>query len=173
MMHGIDAGMGFMIALALVLVGTVLLRFPERLPEMGRQFRSQASMMLVRVPFALLAASFLSALMPADLIGRLLGSDSGMKGIALSALLGGFVPGGPMISFPIALVIWDRGAGPAQMVTFLAAWSIFAVHRIISYELPLMGPRFVGIRLASSWMLPPVAGVLAALLISLFPSWLH
>lgn len=40
-------------------------------------------------------------------------------------------------------------------------WSLLGLHRILAWELPLLGPRFVGIRLAVSLVLPPLAGYLA------------
>ncbi|MGV6875075.1 hypothetical protein ACUSIJ_20585 [Pseudochelatococcus sp. B33] len=165
-----DFGTWFMLVLAVLMVGGVVIRHPDRIRDMLGHLQDQGGAMAVRVPLALLAASFFSELVPTEYIGALLGAESGMSGVVLACLLGGLIPGGPMISFPIALVIWDMGAGQAQMIAFLAAWSIFAVHRIISYELPIMGPRFVAIRLASSWMLPPLAGVIAVLLIALMPS---
>lgn len=165
-----DFATWFMLTLAVVMVGTVLVRHPTRIREMLQQLQDQGGAMVFRVPLALIAASFISELVPTEVIGAMLGKESGARGILLACLLGGLIPGGPMISFPIAIVIWDMGAGQAQMIAFLAAWSIFALHRIISYELPIMGPRFVVIRLASSWMLPPLAGLIAVILLAALPS---
>ncbi len=159
----------FMLALAVVMVAMVLVRHPTRVGDMLAQFRDQGGAMVFRVPLALLAAAFIGELVPTQMIGAILGEESGIRGVFLACVLGGLIPGGPMISFPIAIVVWQMGAGQVQMVTFLASWSIFAVHRIISYELPIMGPRFVAIRLASSWMLPPLAGLLAFLILVASP----
>jgi uncharacterized membrane protein YraQ (UPF0718 family) len=169
MLESLDFGTLFMVVMAIGLIGTIAIKCPDRFGDMFRHVGDQGRAMVFRVPLALLAAAFLSELIPAETIGGLIGGESGVRGILLSCLLGGFVPGGPMISFPIALVIWQMGAGQAQMVAFLAAWSIFAVHRIISYELPLMGGRFVMIRLASSWMLPPIGGLIAVLILAALP----
>ncbi|MCL6709236.1 hypothetical protein M8R20_19805 [Pseudomonas sp. R2.Fl] len=161
-----DFATWFMLGLAVVMVGTVVTRHPDRVGDMLRQLMDQGGAMVLRVPLALLAASFISELVPTKVIGAILGAESGAKGVFLACILGGLIPGGPMISFPIAIVIWQMGAGQVQMVTFLASWSIFAVHRIISYELPIMGPRFVAVRLASSWMLPPLTGLIAFVILS-------
>jgi hypothetical protein len=53
-------------------------------------------------------------------------------------------------------------------VAFLTAWSVFAFHRVLIYEITLMGWRFSAVRLTSSLVLPPLAGFLTAGLISLF-----
>ena len=111
---------------------------------------------------ALLAAAFLAQVIPTEGVGAVLGPDTGMSGILLASVIGGVMPGGPMTSFPIALIVWQSGAGTAQTVAFLAGWSVFALHRVLAYEAPLMGWRFSGLRLASCFFLPPLAGVLAA-----------
>ena len=83
---------------------------------------------------------------PADigcvLIGAWIGGTSGLRGVMLAPAPGGLLPGGPMVSFSRALAVWQMGAGQAQLIAFLAAWSAFAVYRIISYELPLISPGF-------------------------------
>jgi len=39
---------------------------------------------------------------------------------------------------------------------------------VISYESPMMGWPFVGLRLACSWFVPPLAGIIGGLLASTF-----
>jgi hypothetical protein len=69
------------------------------------------------------------------------------------------VPGGPILSFPIVVVLYKAGAGVPQLIAFLTAWSVFAFHRIMIYEVNLMGWRFTAVRLVSSLVLPPLAGL--------------
>jgi len=40
-------------------------------------------------------------------------------------LIGGMIPGGPMISFPLVVVLDEAGAGLVQLITLLTAWSVF------------------------------------------------
>lgn len=54
--------------------------------------------------------------------------------------------------------------GFAPLVALMTAWSVLAVHRVLSFELPLMGPRFVSMRLLASLPLPLIAGALASLI---------
>lgn len=121
----------------------------------------QASGLAVRLPMALLAASFLSQIIPTEHVAALLGPQTGLWGVVLASLVGGVLPGGPMTSFPLALVMFEAGAGPAQTVALLAGWSVFALHRVLAYEAPMMGWRFSGLRLAACFFLPPLAGLLA------------
>ena len=157
-----------LLALALVLFVLVVLRNPSGLGPAMQAARNQILVFGVKLPLALLSAAFISISMPPALVSPYIGPDSGGMGILLATAFGALVPGGPMLTFPLALVIWRGGAGDAQMVTFLASWSIFAVHRVIAYELPILGGRFVLTRLASSWMLPPLAGAVAVVLLVLF-----
>jgi uncharacterized membrane protein YraQ (UPF0718 family) len=114
---------------------------------------------LPRIGFALLTAGFISQIVPAEVIGHLIGYESGLRGILLGALVGGITPAGPIVSFPIVLVLMAAGGGFPQVMAYLTAWSVFAFHRVIIYEIPLMGGRFVMIRLAASAILPVLCGL--------------
>lgn len=127
----------------------------------------QARDLSIRLPLALLAAMFLAQIIPTDKVAAILGPETGLTGIVVASLLGGLMPGGPMTSFPIALLVWQSGAGPAQTVAFLAGWSVFAFHRVLAYEAPMMGWRFSGLRLAACLFLPPLAGLVSAGMLSL------
>lgn len=150
-------------------------RGPVAVRRAGRFALGQAGQLIIRLPLALLAASFLTEVLPAEQIGRIIGAESGFVGIVVASFLGGLMPGGPMVSFPIALVMWQMGAGPAQTVALLAGWSIFAFHRILAYEAPMMGWRFTALRLTSCFFLPMLSGLLAQggiLLAADFADWL-
>ncbi|MDQ0304948.1 hypothetical protein [Ancylobacter polymorphus] len=120
---------------------------------------------LPRFVMAVVTAGFLGKLLPGDLIVSLIGGESGLGGVFLASLLGGFVPGGPLISFPIVVLLRDMGAGLPQLIAFLTAWSVLALHRVLMYESALMGWRFSVTRLASSLILAPIAGVAALLIV--------
>ena len=112
-----------------------------------------------RIGLALMAAGFLSVLIPSEPVARYIGPESGVAGVFIGSVAGGFVPGGPILSFPIVVVLYKAGAGVPQLIAFLTAWSVFAFHRIMIYEVNLMGWRFTAVRLVSSLVLPPLAGL--------------
>jgi uncharacterized protein len=114
-----------------------------------------------RIALALLAAGFIGVLVPSEPVARYIGPDSGFVGILIASVVGGFVPGGPILSFPLVVVLYKAGAGIPQLIAFLTAWSVFAFHRVAIYELTLMGWRFSAVRLISSLVLPPLAGLLS------------
>lgn len=158
-------GLLAMAALATATGVAVLVQHPQRMKGALVQALRQASNLAVRIPLALFIAANVERFVPTESIGPLIGEDSGWHGILLGSVFGAFVPGGPMVTFPFALMVWQMGAGRPQIIAFLAAWSIFALHRMLSYELPLMGGRFVMIRLAASWYLPPLAGLIGWLIL--------
>jgi uncharacterized membrane protein YraQ (UPF0718 family) len=109
---------------------------------------------------ALPMAAFLSELVPADIATEWLGDDSGLQGIMLASVAGGIMPGGPFVTFPLVITFSKAGAGVAQMTALLTAWSVYALHRILTWEYPVLGWRFVAMRLASSFFLPVLAGLI-------------
>jgi len=117
---------------------------------------------LPRMGFAILLAGFAAVMIPGEPVAAAIGPESGLMGILVASLAGGFVPSGPIVSFPLVVVLWKAGAGLPQLVAFLTAWSVFAFHRVLIYEATLMGWRFVALRLTASLVLPLLAGVLTA-----------
>lgn len=120
-----------------------------------------AKMVMQIIPFALLGAALFAQLIPEQWIAGLIGPDSGFAGIVVASLAGGLVPSGPFVSFPIALSLFQTGAGPAQIVAFLTGWSVYAFYRVMVWEVPTMGARFTLHRMGASLVLPVVAGLLA------------
>ena len=114
-----------------------------------------------RMVLALMTAGFISTLIPADSIASWIGEGSGLRGILIASAAGALIPGGPVIAIPTAVLLTDSGAGVPQLIAFITSWSIFAVHRIIQFELSLIGWRFTVLRLLSSIPLPVIAGLLA------------
>lgn len=151
----------FLSGIALILAGLVALRAPDRFGEALRYAVQQGRPIALRIPLALLAATWLAILIPPEAIGSLLGEEMAFSGILIASVLGAVLPGGPMIAFPLALIVWSMGAGTPQMVALLSSWAIFAVQRTLVYEMPIMGTRFVLLKFAASWMLPPLSGLLA------------
>ncbi len=95
-------------------------------------------------------------------------SAAGIEGILIATLAGWCLPVPPVIFFPIVAVLLKAGAGGAQLTALVAAWNVFAFHRTLAMELPVMGRYFVTLRLASSVLIPPLAGLTAILLTGAF-----
>ncbi len=119
--------------------------------------------LLLRLPLALLAGTFLGHLVPHEQVVAILGDASGVQGVLVASALGALLPGGPMVAFPIAIALHTAGMGMPQMVALITAWSVLAVHRVLVFELPMLGWAFVFKRMLVCAVLPVVAGLLAAL----------
>lgn len=130
----------------------------------GRAVRSAVENLVVIMPricLALILAGFVAKLIPTEMIGQMIGYDTGWRGIALACVFGGMMPSGPMIAFPVVVVLRGADAGAPQLIAFLTAWSVFAWHRVLIYEINMLGWHFTAVRLGSSIILPAIAGALA------------
>lgn len=121
--------------------------------------RVEGRRILMIMPPALVAAECFAKLLPETLIMSVLGPQTGLLGILAASIVGGLLPGGPTISFPLAYLAAREGAGDAQLVAMLTAWSAYAFHRILVFEAPMMGWRFVWLRLAAVSFMPPAVGI--------------
>ncbi len=124
---------------------------------------------LPRVGLALLSAGFIGRLMPGEPVARFIGPESGLVGIMIASAVGGFIPSGPMVSFPVVVVFVQAGAGFPQICAFVTAWSVLALHRVLIYEITLMGWQFSATRLISCLILPPLCGLIAEALTWIYP----
>ena len=115
--------------------------------------------------FAFIIAGMVQVLLPRELLMEWVGAESGLRGILIGSVAGGFAPGGPFVSLPIAAGLMRSGAGVGTMVAFLTGWSLWAVSRL-PMEVGILGWKFTLIRLASTCVLPPIAGLIAHLLFS-------
>lgn len=97
-------------------------------------------------------------------IAPILGAQSGWLGLILATALGAITPGGPFAAFPIVYALFLAGADVGAVIAFLTAWSVIGVHRVVVWELPLLGAHFVIVRVLTSLPLPVLAGAVARLL---------
>ncbi|MFH1739906.1 MAG: permease [bacterium] len=110
--------------------------------------------------FAFIVAGMIQVLLPKELLAKWVGDQSGFRGILIGSVAGGFCPGGPFVSLPIAAGIFRSGASLGTMVAFLTAWSLWAAGRI-PMEVAILGWKLTLIRLASTFVFPPIAGLIA------------
>lgn len=158
-----DMGAIVLGGLALGLIAHAWRKAPSAVPQLCLDGLAGLLAILPRFLMAVVTAGFVGKLLPGDLMATLIGRESGCLGILTASILGGFVPGGPIISFPVVIVLKDLGAGQPQLIAFLTAWSVLALHRVLMFEAALMGWRFSGLRLAASLILAPIAGGFAAI----------
>jgi len=110
--------------------------------------------------FAFVVAGMVQVLIPSELISKWVGTESGFKGILIGTVTGAIAPGGPYVSLPIAAALLKSGAGIGTLVAFLTGWSLWAVSRL-PMEIGILGWKITFIRLASTFIFPPIAGMIA------------
>lgn len=156
-------GVFFLVSvLALLLV--LAIRRGTDFGPITRRLIEQFAILVPRMVCALVAAGFIATLIPKAAISAYLGADAGLLAIPVAAATGLILPAGPVIAFAIAAVFAKAGASTPALVTFITSWSLFAAHRIMIYELPLLGPSFLRLRVVSVLGIPFLAGLLATLM---------
>lgn len=120
-----------------------------------------AMFILPRMAAALLIAAFLQALIPREVVSRLIGEKAGLRGILIATVAGAATPGGPLTAFPIVVALYATGADKGALVAYLSAWAMFGFQRILVWEYPLMGGEFTLLRVTASLFLPVIAGMIA------------
>jgi len=117
------------------------------------------------VVLAVLVAAYVQHLLPMDFARRWLGGSSGLRGLLIATVAGMLTPGGPFAAFPLVLGMRGVGASIPVCITYLTAWSMLGLQRIVVWEIPFFGPHFVLVRVGSSFLLPLVAGLIAMALV--------
>jgi uncharacterized membrane protein YraQ (UPF0718 family) len=158
----VDKQLVVMLVLVAALAALAAWRGGEALVRAGL---SEGASQLVRfgllIAVSFLAAGFAQVLIPSEWIRSALGREAGLRGIVLASAAGVATPAGPFVSLPIAATLLRGGADAAAVVAYLTAWSLLALHRLIAWEVPILGARFALVRYAICAALPILAGLLA------------
>ena len=117
--------------------------------------------MLPLLIFAMIIAGMVQILLPPELIGKWVGTESGIRGVFIGTAAGALTPGGPYVCMPITAGLLKAGAGTGTMVAFLTSWSLISIARL-PMEIGFLGIRFTIIRYLCVFFFPPIAGLLAA-----------
>ncbi len=162
----LDGQFWFMVALLAVLLGVAVLRGGA---EVAREGLSGGGALLLRylpvIAVSFLAAGIAQALIPTAWVESALGRESGLRGILIGTVAGVVTPAGPFVSMPIAAVLLKAGAALPAVVAFITAWSLLALHRLVAFEIPILGGKFAAIRYGVSLLLPILAGLLTRALV--------
>lgn len=105
-----------------------------------------------------LLSGFVTVLLPAQLIGDLVGADSGVRGLIIATVAGVITPGGPFLQFPLVASLVAGGAAVGPVAAYLTAWSLISANRALVWEIPVLGPSFTVSRWVISLVMPFVVG---------------
>ena len=120
--------------------------------------------LLPRIVIGVAGSGYIAAVLPAALIVPWLGPESGLTGILIATLGGALTPGGPVVGFSIGAAALKGGAGAPQVIAYTTAWALYAIHRLVMFEVPMMPPGIVWLRAFVSLPLPFIAAGLAMLI---------
>ena len=155
-----DAGFWFMFTATVVCGVFVLYHHGAHRALDGQSSGGQLLMAtLPKMVFAFAVAGLIQVLVPADLISQWIGEGSGVRGLLIGTAAGALTPGGPFMHFPIVASLLHSGAGAGPIIAYLTAWSLLGLHRLVIWEVPLLGFEISLVRFAVSLALPPVVGL--------------
>ena len=117
--------------------------------------------LLPRIGAGVIGAGFIAEVMPKALVASWIGPGSGFLGVIVATVGGALTPGGPVVGFSIGAAALKRGAGAPQVIAYSTAWALYAIHRLVIWEVPLMPARVVWLRALVSLPLPFIAAALA------------
>ena len=120
--------------------------------------------LLPRIGIGVVGSGYIAEVLPKALIAPWLGPESGLTGVLLATLGGALTPGGPVVGFAIGAAALKGGAGAPQVIAYSTAWALYAIHRLVLYEVPMMPPRVVWLRAMVCLPLPFIAAALAMLI---------
>ena len=146
----------FAASLAFTIV--LLVIFPDRQTAVIKSSRQIFMEMIVILPAVMLLIGFFAVWVPNEMVIKLLGKTSGIKGIGLSLLLGA-LPTGPLyIAFPLTAALIKKGARVSNMIIFLSAWACIKIPQEM-VELQFLGAKFMALRLGLTIILVIMMGV--------------
>jgi len=103
----------------------------------GKNFRE----MLLILPPVFVLLGLMEVWVPRETMTRLMGDDSGLRGMALSVFLGAAAAGPLYGAFPIAIVLTRKGASLRNVLMFIGSWSTLKIPMFL-FETAALGPRW-------------------------------
>jgi len=130
----------------------------------AREGAMEFILLLPRICVGVIGSGFIAEALPNDWIAPWLGPESGFFGVAIATIGGALTPGGPVVGFSLGAAALKSGAGAPQVIAYSTAWALYAIHRLLIWEVPMMPARVVWLRAAVSLPLPFMAAAAAILL---------
>ena len=161
MMLAINILLWLVVAVLAVIAG---MRGHVLLKDGARTGAMEFLLLLPRIGIGVIGSGFVAEALPNEWIAPWLGPESGFLGVTIATIGGALTPGGPVVGFSIGAAALKSGAGAPQVIAYSTAWALYAIHRLLIWEVPLMPARVVWLRAMVSLPLPFLAAAIAILL---------
>ena len=151
----------FLVLLAMA-VWLYIIAYKRKDGSHRRGLRAGKKMLINLAPLLILAfllAGFIQVAIPPELIHTWIGTKSGFKGICIGSIAGALLAGGPYVSFPVISAIYQSGAGIGATVALITGWAVIGLGQL-PFELTIMGPKFMLVRIATVFATPFIAGMI-------------
>lgn len=164
----IDFGLFFVAALA-VGSGAAVWHLQGRDRFLSLLFADLATLgsLLPKIFGSILLAVGLSMVLPREKVLRLIGPESGLRGLFLASLAGALIPGGPNMTFPLTLALMAAGADLGAGLALITGWVLLGTNRILIWELSLLPGWLVALRIGLSLAVPMAIGALGRRLLAM------
>ncbi len=112
-----------------------------------------------KISAGIFIAATLPLMLPREQVGRMIGRESGLRGLVIAVFCGAALPGGPMMTFPIAAGLGAAGADLGAMVAFISGWSLLGLNRTLIWEFSFLPADLVWTRYLLSLPIPILLGL--------------
>ena len=134
------------LGITLMIVVVLLSVFPEKTEPVTSTAQQYLIEMMIILPAVMIIMGLFAVFIPNETVVKYLGETSGIKGIALSILIG-TLPTGPLyIAFPMAATLLKKGARVSNIIVFLSAWACIKLPQEM-VEFQFLGGKFMFLRL--------------------------
>lgn len=148
----------FILGIIVVIVIVLLSVFPEKTGPVTSTSQEYFIEMMVILPAVMVIMGLFAVFIPNETVVKYLGKTSGIKGIALSILIG-TLPTGPLyVAFPMAAALIKKGASITNIVVFLSAWACIKIPQEM-VEFRFLGAEFMFLRLILTIIFVIIMGI--------------
>ena len=113
--------------------------------EISFAYKNSLLEMFVFLPALFIMMGLFDVWVPQEIIQKHIGPKSGIKGIALVALLGMLQAGPLYVAFPVAYMLWKKGAIIKNIFIYLGTFSSLKIP-LLGVEIAYLGIHFTLVR---------------------------
>lgn len=143
----VDGSLIFLIGLGVVAgIAVWVLRGPDKFVAILTHETLFSVALLPKIVAGVLIASSLPFLISRERITAAIGPESGWYGLAIATAAGAIVPGGPSVTYPLALGLMAAGADLGAGIAIVSGWVLLGLNRTLIWELSFLPADLVALR---------------------------